>query len=184
MAEDPAVEGRDRDVDAGRAEVGDEHVPGVRAERQLAGRPAAGARPDVALGHEPALDQLADPLGDDRPAQTGAGDELGARPRPPEPDLVEDDDERVERLVRAGARCWRVDRGRRRSTLVHARCYAVPVERPFALDMTKVRCVAEEASDRAPSERRATSGGAPPGESALDRLDNHRRPAAGEVALS
>ena len=49
MAEDPAVEGRDRDVDARRAEVRDEDVPGLGPERQLARRPAAGRRPDVAL---------------------------------------------------------------------------------------------------------------------------------------
>ena len=71
---------------------------------ELARRPAAGAGSDVALGHEAALDQLADPLGDDRPPETGPGDELGAAPRPPEPDLVEHDDERVERLVRQRAR--------------------------------------------------------------------------------
>ena len=99
VAEDPAVERRDRDVDARRPEVGDEDVPAVGAERQLARRPAAGARPDVALGDEPALDQLADPLGDDRPPEPGPGDQLGARPRPAEADLVEDRDERVERLV-------------------------------------------------------------------------------------
>ena len=71
MAEDPAVERRDRHVDARRAEVGDQDVAGVGPERQLARRPAAGARPDVALDDEPALDELADPLGDDRPAEPG-----------------------------------------------------------------------------------------------------------------
>ena len=99
MAEDPAVERRQRDVDARRAEIGDEQVPGVGPERQLARRPAAGRRPGIALDDEPALDQLADPLGDDRPAQPGPLDELGTRPRPPEPDLVEDEDERVEGFV-------------------------------------------------------------------------------------
>ena len=77
VAEDPAVEGRQRDVDARRAEVGDEDVAGIRPERELARRPAAGARPDVALDDESAVDQLADPLGDDRPAETGPLDELG-----------------------------------------------------------------------------------------------------------
>ena len=100
MTEDPAVERRHRDVDARRAEVGDEDVAAVGAEGELAWRPAAGARPDVALGHEPALDELADPLGHDRPAETGPRDQLGTRARPSEADLIEHDDERVERLVR------------------------------------------------------------------------------------
>ena len=99
MAEDPAVEGRDRDVDARRAEVGDQDVTGVGAERQLARRPAAGARPDVAFADQPAIDQLADPLGDDRAAEAGPVDQLGARLDRPEADLVEDHDEGVERLV-------------------------------------------------------------------------------------
>ena len=59
VAEDPAVERGHGDVDRGRAEVGDQHVAGVRAERQLAGRPAAGARARVALDDEPAIEQLA-----------------------------------------------------------------------------------------------------------------------------
>ena len=71
VTEDPAVERRHRDVDARRAEVGDEDVAAVGPEGQLARRAAAGARPDVALGDEAALDQLADPLGDDRPTETG-----------------------------------------------------------------------------------------------------------------
>ena len=103
MAEDPAVEGGHRDVDARRAEVGDQDVTGVGPERQLARRTAAGARPDVALDDEPALDQLADPLGDDRPAEPGPVDQLRARAGPSEADLVEHDDERVERLVRQRA---------------------------------------------------------------------------------
>ena len=49
VAEDPAVEGRHRDIDAGRAEVGDQDVAAVGPEGQLARRPAAGARPDIAL---------------------------------------------------------------------------------------------------------------------------------------
>ncbi len=99
VAEDPAVEGGHRDVDARGAEVGDEDVAAVGAEGQLARRATAGARADVALADEAALDELADALGHDRPAEAGPLDELGARPRPPEADLVEDGDERVEGLV-------------------------------------------------------------------------------------
>ena len=47
MAQDPAVEARDGDVDARCAEVGDEDVAGVRGEGQLAGGKAAGARPNL-----------------------------------------------------------------------------------------------------------------------------------------
>ena len=70
MTEDPAVEGGDRDVDAGRAEVGDEDVPGVGPEGELARRAAAGARAQVALVDEPAVDQLADPSRDDGATET------------------------------------------------------------------------------------------------------------------
>ena len=99
MSEDAAVKGGDRHVDAGRPEVGDEDVAAVRIEGQLARRPPTGARPDIALADQPAIDQLADPLGDGRPTEPGPGDQLGARPRPAEADLVEDRHERVERLV-------------------------------------------------------------------------------------
>ena len=120
MAEDPAVQGRDGDVDARGAEVGDEDVARIGPERQLARWPAARARPDVAFADEAAFDQLADPLGDDRPAEARPRDELRARARPAEADLVEDDDERVERLVRAAgvARLRAGDgSGRRRPTV-------------------------------------------------------------------
>ena len=90
VAEDPAVERRHRDVDARRAEVGDEDVAAVGAERQLARRAAPGARPDVSLADEAALDQLADALGDDGPPEPGPGHQLRSGERPAEPDLVED----------------------------------------------------------------------------------------------
>ena len=73
VAEDPPVEGRDRDIDARGAQVRDEDVPAVGAERQLARRAATGAGPDLAFGDEAALDQLADPLGDDRPTRARSG---------------------------------------------------------------------------------------------------------------
>ena len=78
--------------------------PGPGLERQLARRPAAGSTARVALDDEAAFDELADPLGDDRPPEARSLDELRSRPRPAEPDLVEDEDQRVERLVgqRAG----------------------------------------------------------------------------------
>ena len=82
--------------------------PASRPERELARRPAAGAGPGVALDDEPAIDQLADALGDDRPAEPGPRDELRARARPPEADLVEDG-ARARRAPRRAA-----GRGRRR----------------------------------------------------------------------
>ena len=99
VAEDPPVEGRHRDVDARGAEVGDQDVPGIAPGSELPRRAAAGARADIALRDEAALDQLADPLGDDRPSESGPGDQLRARARSAEPDLVEDRDEGVEGLV-------------------------------------------------------------------------------------
>ncbi len=98
MAEDAAVEVGDGDVDARRAEVGDEHVAGVRAERHLARRAAAGARANVIVDDEPELDQLGHALGDDAATQARARHQLGPRTRPCLPDLVEDRDERIERL--------------------------------------------------------------------------------------
>ena len=102
VAEDPAVERRHGDVDRGRAEVGDQDVAGVGAERQLAGRPAAGARARVALDDEPAIQELRDALGDDAAAEAGARDEVAARLRVAQPDLVEDGDERVQCLLGDG----------------------------------------------------------------------------------
>ena len=100
VAEDPPVEARDGHVDARRAEIRDQDVAGLGVERQLSRRPSAGARTEVALDHEPAVHELADTLRDDRATEPGPGDELRARPRPAETDLVEHRDERVERLVR------------------------------------------------------------------------------------
>ena len=132
----------DRDIDAGRAQVGDEDVAGVGAEGQLARRPAARARPDVALRDEAALEQLADPLGDDRAPQAGPRDELRARLRAAQADLVEDGDEGVERFVgeRAVARQAGVGHG------PMIRPVPSPPGSTFALDMAEVRSVANKAS--------------------------------------
>jgi hypothetical protein len=46
------------------------------------------------------LDELADPRCDDRPPQTCPVPELGPRSRAPQADLVEDQDEGIERDVR------------------------------------------------------------------------------------
>jgi hypothetical protein len=100
MTQDPAVQVRDGDVDARRAEVRDKDMAGTRPERQLARRPPASARANVALDDQAALDELADALGDDRPTEAGPVDELRPGSRPPEADFVEDCDERVEGLVR------------------------------------------------------------------------------------
>ena len=102
VTQDPAIEAGDGDVDARRPEIGDQDVPRVGAEGQLARRAAARARAEVAFHHEPAIDQLLNASRDDRPPEARAGDQLGARARPAEADLVEDHDERVEHLVRQG----------------------------------------------------------------------------------
>ena len=49
VGQDPPIEGRQRDVDARRTEVGNEDVAGIGPKRQLPWRPTAGARADVAL---------------------------------------------------------------------------------------------------------------------------------------
>ena len=90
-------------------------MAGRGSEGELSRRPAAGTRPDSTLRHEAPVDQLADAAGDDGAAQSGALDELRARPRSPESDLVEDGDEVVEHLVgqraRASPRIGLVDHG-------------------------------------------------------------------------
>ena len=83
--------------------------PADGPEGELARRAAPGARPDLALDDQPALEQLADALGHDPATQTGARDQLRARAGAAQADLVEDRDERVERLVGQGqATAWRV----------------------------------------------------------------------------
>ncbi len=78
MPEDPPVEGRDRDVDARGAQVGDQQMAAIGSEGQLARRAAARTRTNVALGQQSARDQVADPLRDDRPAEPRAGHEFRA----------------------------------------------------------------------------------------------------------
>ena len=74
-------------------------MPGVRAEGEVPWWSSAGTRADVAFAQQPAIDQLLDPPRDDRPAEAGPFNELGAGSRPPEADLVEHRDQRVEDLV-------------------------------------------------------------------------------------
>ena len=129
VAEDPAGEVGQGDADARRAEVGDEDVAGVGPERELARRPAARARADVALGDQSAIDQLADAPRDDGPAEARPRDELRARPGAAEPDLVEDDDERVERPRRAaGRRPIAVGEGRRHPRPRSYACRPLPID--------------------------------------------------------
>jgi hypothetical protein len=100
VAEDPPVEAGQGNVDAGRAQVGDKDVAGIGPEPQLTRWPSARARPDVALGYEAAVDELADPPNDDGSPEPRPLDEVGSGSGPAESDLVEDQHERVERLVR------------------------------------------------------------------------------------
>ena len=86
---------------------------------------AAAGRPcwaRLALGDEPAFDQLADPLGDDGAAQTGPLDQLGARPRSTEAGSRRGP-RRARRAPRRGPGLptgWRGDLGVRRCRI--ARC--------------------------------------------------------------
>jgi hypothetical protein len=91
-------------------------VTGIGSERQLPGRPTTGARPDIALGDETALDELAHTPDDDRPAKARPVDELRAGSRSAEPDLVEDENEGVERFIRerpgaTGSERWVIGHG-------------------------------------------------------------------------
>ena len=102
VAKDPPVERGQRDVDAGSSEIRHEDVarprPGTRADAAAGHR----SRAHVALHDEASVDELADPLGDDRPAEAGPVDELGAGARAHQADLVEHHDQGVEGLVGQG----------------------------------------------------------------------------------
>ena len=79
------------------------------ARRRRGRRGGAAAGPPVlgpmspSIG-EPAVQQLLDPARDDRPAQPGPLDQVGARPRGAVADLVEDLDQGVEHLLGQSAR--------------------------------------------------------------------------------
>ena len=77
-------------------------MAGSGPEGELARRPAARARTDLAFEDQAPLEELSHSLRDDRPAETGSGDELRAGPGSAEANLVEDDHERIERLVGQG----------------------------------------------------------------------------------
>ena len=78
VAQDPAGEVGLGDRDARRPEVRDEDLAGVGAEREVARRPAPGARADVALDDQPPVQQLLHAAGDDRAAEAGPGDQVRA----------------------------------------------------------------------------------------------------------
>jgi hypothetical protein len=84
------------DCGVGRTEVGREHEAGRRAEAEDARRAAAGRGAELGLLDQAAREQLRDALRDDRPAEAGAGDQLGAGLRPAAADEVEHLHERVE----------------------------------------------------------------------------------------
>ena len=100
VAKDPAVERGHGDIDAGRPEIGHEDVPGVGAERQLAWWPPARARAAVPLRDQTPVHQLADTLGDDRPAKASVSDEFRSGAGLAQADRVEDSNQGVKCFVR------------------------------------------------------------------------------------
>ena len=107
VCEDRARQVDHRDVDARRAEVGDEEVPGRRAEAHGARRPPTRRRADLSALEEAARDELADPLDDDGAAQARGGRELRARRGTVCADVVEDRREPGNPLGRGGGRLRR-----------------------------------------------------------------------------
>jgi len=93
MAQDPSIEGRDRDIDARRAQVRDEDMSGVSPERELSRRPPPGAWTRVAFADQSPIHQLGNAAGNDRPAKAGSLDELRTRSRSSKANLIEDHDE-------------------------------------------------------------------------------------------
>jgi len=86
----------DRERAVGRTEVGTQDHPGLRVEREAAWGPSPGGggglHDDELMTH-----QLLEPLTQRRPAQPGDLDQLGARRRPPGPDVLQ-------HLTRGGGR--------------------------------------------------------------------------------
>ena len=99
VGEDPPIQRGDGHVDAGRAEVGHQHVAGVPAEGELSRRPSARARAMLALDDEAAVEEFPDSLRDDPTRQARPRDQLPSRPGPAQADRVEDDDQGIERLL-------------------------------------------------------------------------------------
>ena len=95
MDDDPAGQVRERDVGARGAQIGDEHVAGVRAEPEKARRAAAGRGPEPVLGQQPVVEERLDPLRHDRAAEAGRLDEFGAGRLAVRADVVEHGNEAV-----------------------------------------------------------------------------------------
>jgi hypothetical protein len=117
MRQDGAAEIGERDIDAGRAEVGDEERPGIRREPHVARRPAAGARCRAVRDDETAVREFRDALRGDGAREAGRVHHLGPRPRAVDPDHVEDVGKAVvttrgahgavgRRSSAAGPGCW------------------------------------------------------------------------------
>ena len=71
-------------------------MAGVPPERELTGRPSPGAGAGVTLDHEAVVHELVDAPCDDAAREARADDQVAARPRATQSDLVEDDDQRAE----------------------------------------------------------------------------------------
>jgi hypothetical protein len=78
MPQDPPIERGQRNVDAGRAEVGNQQVAGVSTKCELAWRAAARAGAGLALHEQAPIQELADPLDDDAAGQARVVAHLGA----------------------------------------------------------------------------------------------------------
>ena len=113
VGEHPAIERGRRDIDAGGTKVGHQDVARVAPERELARRTAPGARPDLTLHDQSPVEQLAHTLRHDPASEARVVHQLGARPGAAQPDVIEDGDQRVERIVGHGHPATRPSGSRR-----------------------------------------------------------------------
>ena len=79
VRDDPPIESGQRDIDAGRAQIGDKHMAGLGVKRKLTRRPATGRLADAALLDQAAINQLTHALGNYGARESGARHQLRAR---------------------------------------------------------------------------------------------------------
>src|SRR5215208_3600472 len=138
VGEDRPREVGDADVDARRAEIGDEEVPGVGPELDGARRPASRRRAESALNDEAVVDELRDALSDHRAAEAGRCDELRPGRRAAGADVVEDAHETRDPLLRGHGRVLPHEPSV--SAWFGGAC-VIPVERHFSLEHTHIRVI-------------------------------------------
>ena len=98
VAQDAARQVRERDIEAGGTDIGDQDVARVGAQLEAAGWASAGAGSE-GFGDQAAGQEVAHALGDDAPGEARQLADLGARVGATAPDEVEDGAHGLERVA-------------------------------------------------------------------------------------